>query len=340
MDESTPADARYLAASLAPQLVAACDNRLSTISWFRTDWQRGGAATGTATLDTGEGGPVPVVVKLPVVARELFWTRRLGADGASVGPTGSTSTRNGSVDAQYTTAEPVAPRLYASGHELGGYDLTWLVIERIAHGPIATHWSESTIPRIADAAARFYAATRSHPIDRGPHTEEWADELHTSLKQVAQNKLPDHQRWTKAIKSLLGRIDDIVTEWRARPIDDWIHGDLHPANAMSRGDGDDGPVTLIDLAEVRPGHWVEDAVYLERLLWTRPDLLKPAKPVRAIADARKRYGLPVDPAYPRLAMIRRALLAATAPCFLQSEGSPRHLEACLNWLDIANRELK
>ena len=37
-------DPRTLAASLAPVLAEACDGRLSAITWFRTDWQRGGAA--------------------------------------------------------------------------------------------------------------------------------------------------------------------------------------------------------------------------------------------------------------------------------------------------------
>ena len=37
-----------LAAGLADQLAEACDGRLGEITWFKADWQRGGAATGTA----------------------------------------------------------------------------------------------------------------------------------------------------------------------------------------------------------------------------------------------------------------------------------------------------
>ena len=48
-------------------LAEACEGRLSTITWFRTDWQRGGAATGTAVFEGNGGAPAPVVVKLPVV---------------------------------------------------------------------------------------------------------------------------------------------------------------------------------------------------------------------------------------------------------------------------------
>ena len=101
-----------------------------------------------------------------------------------------------------------------------------------------------------------------------------------------------------------------------------------------------GPVALIDLAEVRAGHWVEDAVYLERQFWARPKHLDAARPVKTLAAARRRLGLPVQDDYPRLAMARRVLLAATAPGFLKSEGDPRHLDACLGWLERALSELK
>jgi aminoglycoside phosphotransferase (APT) family kinase protein len=132
----------------------------------------------------------------------------------------------------------------------------------------------------------------------------------------------------------------IVEGWEARDAAQWVHGDLHLANAMSRESMESGPVCLIDLAEVRAGHWVEDAVYLERQLWARPERIKRHGPVKAIAAARRRRALPVDDDYPRLAAIRRALLAATAPSFLRSEGDPRYLEACLDRLTHALDELK
>ncbi|MFP3422344.1 hypothetical protein R0K19_23525, partial [Bacillus sp. SIMBA_161] len=46
-----------LGATLEPIVRAACGGRLSPVTWFRTDWQRGGAATGYATFTpAGEGG--------------------------------------------------------------------------------------------------------------------------------------------------------------------------------------------------------------------------------------------------------------------------------------------
>lgn len=311
--------ARSLGASLAPVLTEACGGHLGEITWFKTDWQRGGAATGTAMLRLPDGGEAPVVVKLPVVQRELLWTRRLQTS-----------------DSQAL----VVAKLYASGETLGDYDLAWMVMERFGHGPLGTHWHQDHTMRTADAAARFYAATSIYPVDAQPKTEPWTELVRDAQRSLKINTIDHKQRWNSAIKVLRHRLDRILEQWQARDVRQWLHGDLHLANAMSRVSLESGPVSLIDLAEVRPGHWVEDAIYLERQLWARPQRLGPAKPVKAIADARKAQGLAVDENYPRLAMIRRALLAGTAPKFLRSEGNPRYLEACLIWLETALEELK
>jgi hypothetical protein len=313
-------DPRALASSLAPLLADACAGRLGEITWFRADWQRGGAATGRATFLDDASEPMAVVVKLPVGARELLWTRRLeqvSTDGASV-----------------------APRLLASGEYLGGYDLAWMVIEHFAHGPLGLHWHDNHVPRIADAIARFHAATAPFEVDQPARREPWDELVQEAADSVRTNHLAEESRWLAGLKSLRARLPELAAAWESRPLSGWLHGDPHMANAMSRQAIDEGPVSLIDLAEVHPGHWVEDAIYLERQLWARPERLKPVRPVRAVAEARKLYGLPVEPDHPRLAMIRRALLAATAPRFLRSEGHPRHLEACLGWLETALRELK
>ena len=83
---------------------------------------------------------------------------------------------------------------------------------------------------------------------------------------------------------------------------------------------------------MRPGHWIEDAIYLERLLWTHPDRLKRFKIVKSLATRRKELGLANGPDYQRLAAIRRTLLSATAPAFMKSEGSASHLSHCLDQL--------
>ena len=109
---------------------------------------------------------------------------------------------------------------------------------------------------------------------------------------------------------------------------------------MCRNDDLDSPVALIDLAEVHAGHWIEDAVYLERQLWGHKTRLKLTKPVHAMAAARKLHGLRVDDEYSKLADLRRMLLAATAPAFMQSEGDPRYLAACLEQFQGATDRLK
>ena len=87
-------------------------------------------------------------------------------------------------------------------------------------------------------------------------------------------------------------------------------------------------------------HALRAVIQLHGIGFRALDRIDAARPVRAIAQARRSAGLAVDDDYPRLAMVRRALLAGTAPRFLQSEGDPRHLEACLEWLERALVELK
>ena len=312
-------DQRNLAAALVPSLQQACEDRLGDVNWFRADWQRGGAATGHTSFTIARDDLQPAVVKLPVAQRELRWIRRI----------------NESRD------EPlIGPRLFASGDSLGGYDLAWVVMERFPHGPLGLRWSEDHIPRIADAAARFHRIALSYPVSEPPRDEDWGELVDGALESVRVNRLPGDDRWIRLLKALRDRLDGFVTEWRARDVRQWLHGDLHLANAMSRTSLDAGPVCLIDFAEVHSGHWLEDAVYLERQLWARPERMKNHKPVKVLAEARRRNGLPVENNYARLAMIRRALLAATAPRFLRTEGHPAHLEACLDWLERALDELR
>lgn len=317
--KAVTADARGLASSLAPLVIEACDNKLSDIIWFKADWQRGGAATAKAVFSLPDGIDHPVVIKLPVVQRELLWTKRLQEDSSQGSP---------------------VPRLFASGETLGGYDLAWIVIEQFPFGPLGLHWNDSHIPRIAEAAASFYARASEFEVDQDPKREDWDMLLKGASESVKINQLSHSQRWKKALKEFRSRLDGIVTEWRARDTSQWLHGDLHLANAMSRSGLDDGPVSLIDLAEVHAGHWVEDAVFLERQLWAKPERIKPHPPVKTLARERKKLGLSVEDDYSRLATIRRALLASTAPKFIRSEGHPVYLEKCLERLESSLQELK
>lgn len=305
--------AHSLARALEAELLALEGGRLSNLSWFRTDWQRGGAATATARWRDDAGEHRDVVVKVPVTQRERRWFERLGRDDAA----------------------PVA-RLFAGGDDLGPYDFAWIVIERLPFGPLGVRWHDDHMARIGDVAARFHQAAAATPIE-ALADEPWEDLLAKARESVKEPSFPERSRWTAALKDCAKRFDRIVDAWRTRGPIGWVHGDLHPANAMSRVAEDHGPACLIDLGEVRTGHWLEDAVYLERVHWPRADRLS-AKPVKCVADARKRLGLE-NGDWPSLAAARRILLAATAPGF-RGEHSPPVLAASLVRLEQGLKEFR
>ena len=310
-----------MAEGLLPALCKSCDNRIEDVHWFKADWQRGGAATAMASWMSDSGEPIPVVIKFPVVRRELRWTRRMQPNPNDPG-------------------EPVVPRLFSSGEQLGGYDLAWIVIERLPHGPLGMTWHDGHADRMATAVARFHESAARFVIDQGSRTEPWEKLMATARRNVTRNRLEEASRWSKQLKVLARRLRVVVSEWEARQPLAWLHGDLHLANAMSRDARDAGDVVLIDFAEVHVGHWVEDAVCFERSLWTNPGRLRSSAPVRSIAAARRSLRLDVDKSDDRLAVIRRMLLAATAPAYPWSEGNPRHLRACLDQLEHALASLR
>ncbi len=300
-----------LGQSLSPALRRVNTDRLGPITWFRTDWQRSGASTGRAIWTSEDGTTSEVVVKIPVSEREFRWLRRLQ-------------------DAP--TPLPV-PRLFASGDTLEDYHLGWVIIEYLPFGPIGAKWHDDHLERITLAAARFQGAASLHPVDRDLKHEDWEALLKRSREAARGRDLAAVTRWRKALKMASKHLDQLVEKWHRRTPIGWIHGDLHLANGMSREVDEGSPVVLIDLAEVRPGHWVEDAVYLERLNWARPERLKGRNPVKLLASARRRLGLEIGSEYPRLADIRRILLASCVPAFLRTEGVPTYVQAALEQLE-------
>jgi hypothetical protein len=82
-----------------------------------------------------------------------------------------------------------------------------------------------------------------------------------------------------------------------------------------------------------PGHWLEDAIYLERQHWGHVDLLYGIKPLSELARLRRARGMPVDDHYPQLANIRRVLMASCAPAMMEREGDKAYLHAALEVLE-------
>ncbi|MCC6322163.1 MAG: aminoglycoside phosphotransferase family protein [Phycisphaerales bacterium] len=327
------ADSGSLAAMLCPVLQSACEGRLSPVQWFRSAWQAGGASTGTATYQLTPTRSIDVVVKLPVGPLEYQWTTRVGACEPAVehhtGPT---------------------PRVLAAGAELGGYDLAWLVVEKLAGQPLSAMLSHDAVQGLLHAAAVWYKAAadvRDIADCTPPKRENWADLIARGREAVRDNSLPDEQRWNEALKHVQRVLPRLVQHWEARRINTWCHGDLHPGNAMLRApvpgaNGDTsaaGRCVLIDLALVHAGHWVEDALYLERLFWAKPDMLFGIKPVATVARFRRELGLDTSDDYGSIALLRRTLMAATVPAFLEHEGHPKYVRSALDVLERSMRSM-
>lgn len=300
-------------ANLEPVLREACGGRLSAVTWFRTDWQRGGALTGYATYCDDGDRDQPVVVKLPIGPVERQWLGRL------------------------SSADDVSPRVYADGQTLGGYDMAWVVMERLSFGPLGSVWGAKAFDLLVEAVSRFYAAASEYPVDRDVATMDWEEILQRSRDSVRRHGLANEQRWGRALKKANRKLKDWLSVWDDRAVDQWCHGDLHLANAMSRVAPPDGPAVLLDFAMTRPGHWVEDAVYFEHLYWSRRDRLDGRKLCKQIANQRKELGLPVAKGWSNFAKVARALYALGTPASLSRDGDPRHVQAALVVLEAAVR---
>lgn len=317
---SSGAPGGSLAATLEPHLKAACDHRLGKIDWFRSAWQAGGASTGTTTFSFHDGEAVPAVVKLPVGPSEYRWTTILGGGPAGQSPACSCT-----------------PRVLAAGMELGGYDLAWLVVEKLDGTLPSARPAEHDVRDFLGAAAAFYrAAEKARPLvdAEAPPSKDWAGLIAKGRDIIHNHGIAEEQRWNQAIHAVQKALPRLLERWKARPINTWCHGDLHFGNAMRRPGSRPGePSVLIDLALVHPGHWVEDAVYLERLYWAKPELLCGVKPVSELARLRREQGLLGHEDYAMLANIRRILMAASVPAFLLHEGHPKYVHAALEHVE-------
>ncbi|MEL6797444.1 MAG: aminoglycoside phosphotransferase family protein, partial [Planctomycetota bacterium] len=269
-------DPAALARALEPALRSACGGRLDgDIEWFTATWQRGGAATGNASWRVESEPALPVIIKLPVGAAELSWTRLLGDHGSDR-------------DVRAGEVPHPTPRVLGAGSDLGGYDLGWIVIERLEGRTVGTDLSETSIMGLIRAAVEFQVRIDASASEAGVHARtddrDWASLIAASRQAVRDNGLINEQRWNEAIKHTQRVLPDLLERWALRPTSDWCHGDLHPGNALHMpGDGvHPDRCVLIDLGLVHRGHWVEDAVYLERVFWGHESKLAGVEPVKAM----------------------------------------------------------
>lgn len=313
-------DQHDLGPRLETSLLHACAGRLADIHWFRSDWQIGGAATAYAKFQVDQGPPRDVVVKFPIGPREHHVLTVLGDTDA---PT---------------------PRIVAHGEDLGGQPVLWVVMERLPGTPLAAHRHAEVFPHLADAAAHFYKAGEGRLALDPPQDHDWQRLLERSREALRDNpSIPHASRWSEAVKHTARALPRLLTIWNGRAMNSCCHGDLHPGNCMERPTdspwGGAGHI-LFDFAQAHSGHWVEDAVYMERLYWARPKVLNGMKPVSMLAQARRALGLDTGDDYATLADTRRALMASTAPAFLDTEGHPAYMSAALEILERSLAQLK
>lgn len=324
-----------LATSLGPALIDQLQGRITNLQWFKSSHQRGGAATALATYTDDQGTPHDAVLKLPVGYHEFRWTCALAQ--------------------LHTTDHAPTPRVLASGTSVGGHDLAWIILERLAGSTHHQGWSQRGAEQLIFACAQMQAlAQRFAPVDRVAVVEtDWEAQIERARKALRDSDLPEAQHWRVSERRVSRALPHLIRLWNARPIDTWCHGDLHPGNAMHRTAAPDRTV-LIDLALVHPGHWIEDAVYLERQFWATeappdedPDVklasvsqgrvnykgLFGVHPVTLMGKFRRQLGLTTEGDYGLVASVRRVLMAACAPAHLVAEGNPAYLRAALNVID-------
>ncbi len=318
-------EAESLGVALGPALRDACGDRLGEIEWFSSPWQRSGAATGRTWWRLPDGAVIPAIVKVPVGGREYLWSTRLGATDPM---------RWGAAE----NADLPVPRLLASGDDLGGHDIAWLLVERVPGEALSQHLDAESLAALFRAAADFHAlAGELRPVERAtpPAPEDWERQLRRAEAACRDNPIQRAAEWAEAVRATRAVLPRLLERWNARPIETWCHGDLHPGNAMIRpaaSESRPSRAVLIDLALVHAGHWIEDALYIERLHWGREQRLCGVDPLAALVAARRARGLPADEHDAGLPDVRRVLMAATSPAYLAHEGDRVYLNAALDRL--------
>ncbi len=312
-------DVHDLAVALEPAIRQACAGRLGPVTWFRSAWSSSGSATGSAEW-TDERGPRLAIVKLPVGPVEYRWTTGLGkVEGAP------------------------AARVLASGEHAGangagaqGHEIAWVVTERARGEPLATRLDERAVHELIATIADFHAAASAvRPVDERPKPVDWAKHIAEARECVRTHGLAEGQRWNEALKHVERHLPAIAARWENRPLHVWCHGDVHPGNVIRAVSADGSPARciLIDLALVHAGHWLEDAVYLERQYWGHAEMLCGVKPVPLLAKMRRERGLPADDNYGDLANVRRVLMASLVPLFVDREGNAKYVHAALETIE-------
>jgi hypothetical protein len=218
---------------------------------------------------------MPAFVKLNISPWELYWMRALGAH-----------------------APDLAPRVLASGEQLGGYELRWLVLEKVPYR-LSQAWGERTYDLLAEAAVRFHMAAQS--IDRRFTGIECLDATQRWIELGLREGCPG---------PLIRVLERLQHDW------DWVtitcglevcFGDLTPVNALCHTPPPDGECALLIDPIPRVAPWAWDAAYCQTI-----SANSDVRMVHRMAEIRRQCGLhaPEGPDLDRLAVIMLAWLSA------------------------------
>lgn len=205
-------------AGIPDRLAASIQAALGCAKFLRLD------VLSDSLLYVGELDGFEVIVKLDVTESALYWTRTLAEHCGTL-----------------------APRVFASGDQIGELDVCWLVMERLRPPP-------DPATQLADAVAASVALHLAGPkVDLTLAYDAKQPAIRGWLERAAADSAPP------AASLLMETLD---TDWawlEARCEPSLAFGDLHAGNVLAR---DDGSVVLIDpIPRVSP--WLFDAAYAQ-----------------------------------------------------------------------------
>jgi hypothetical protein len=207
----------------------------------------------------------PAIAKVGATPREVQWAQDL----ARVDP-------------------DLIPTLYASGDALGDEPLAWIVMERCRH-EVGWQWGGAGYGMLLEAGVRFQLASRRIAPPVGP-----ADVDPGPFFALAHEALTTDPPAPGPAATVLANAERdwawVVSHCRV----ELCHGDLHPANAVSRAapPHPEARALLIDHAPAAMP-WASEPARCEILYWRTQTPRGEPTLVHAMAAIRRRHGLEV-----------------------------------------------
>ena len=209
-------------------LVAADATIAAAATDVALDSQRWGSSALHFSARARDSGAA-ALLKVNVAAGQLWWTRALAQERPEL-----------------------LPEVYASGEDLGGEALGWVLWERVAGG-LHSGWRGREFDILLDAGVQFQRASRtlaSRALAAGAIAELRLADLAVPIERGVSRAAPG------PAEHVLARL---AADWT------WVndvcerevcHGDLHMANALCRDGPPDGVALLIDHHPTRmPWAW-------------------------------------------------------------------------------------